>query len=90
MRIVAIVYDRSSGFGTQSSLVTIDAAGGDRKPVAGTEGASGPLWTSSGIVFVRATSQGGSEIMLVSPAGGPPQSLYTDARPVGRLALISP
>ena len=38
MRIVAMVYDRSSGFGTQSSLVTIDAAGGDRKPVAGTEG----------------------------------------------------
>ena len=89
-RIVAVIYDRSSGFGMQSSLVTIDAAGGDRKAVAGTDGASGPLWTAAGIVFVRATSQGGTEIMLVSPAGGTPQSLYTDARPLGRLALISP
>jgi len=89
-RVVAVVYDRSSGFGTRSSLVTIDAAGGDRKAVAGTEGASLPLWTPAGIVFLRATSQGGTEIMLVSPAGGGPQTLYTDARPIGRLALINP
>ena len=89
-RIVAVVYDRSSGFGTRSSLVTIDAAGGDRKAVAGTEGASVPLWTPAGIVFLRATSQGGTEIMLVSPAGGTTQTLYTDARPIGRLALINP
>jgi len=88
--IVAVIYDRSSGFGTQSSLVTIDAAGGDRKAVAGTEGAGRPLWTPGGIVFIRATSQGGTEIMLVSPAGGAPLTLYTDARPLGQIALISP
>ena len=89
-RIVAVTYDRSSGFGTQSSLVTIDATGGDRKPLVGTEGAGRPLWTPGGIVFLRATAQGGTEIMLVSPAGGPPLSLYTDARPLGQIAFISP
>ena len=83
------MYDRTAGFGQDSSLITIDSRGGDRRPIAGTSGGHPIAWTPTGIVFVRQTPPSSAEIMLVSPSGGTPVTLYTSARLIGRFALIS-
>ncbi|HKC92041.1 MAG TPA: hypothetical protein VKE23_12030 [Candidatus Limnocylindria bacterium] len=88
-RIVASVYDRSKGTRSESSLVTVDPKGGAPTPIAETANGRVLRWISDGIVFVRMTAQGGTDVLLV-PAAGRPQLVYSDPRVLGRLTLVTP
>ncbi len=87
-RIVASVYDRSQGTRSDSSLVTVDPKSGASTPIAETANGHVLRWVSDGIVFVRMTAQGGTEV-LVAPAAGRPQLVYSDPRVLGRVTLVT-
>lgn len=89
-RLVASVYDRSQGtFGSESSLVIVDPKGG--APAAIPETANGHVlrWIGDGIVFVRTSAQGGTDVLL-APGAGRPHVIYSDPRGLGRLTLVLP
>ncbi|GAC1701611.1 MAG: hypothetical protein NVS9B6_16760 [Candidatus Limnocylindrales bacterium] len=88
-RIVAAVTERSATAET-SSLLTLDATGGARAAIAGTDGARAVLWLRAGIVYARQTGAGGTDLVLVSPSGGTGTVLYSDTGPIGRLTFITP
>ena len=87
-RLVASVYDRSQGTRSESSLVTVDPKGGAPTPIAETANGHVLRWVSDGIVFVRMTAQGGTEVLL-APGAGRPQVVYSDTRVLGRLTLVT-
>jgi len=87
-RIVASVTERSGGSET-SSLLTLDPSGAARRPIAGTEGATAVLWLRAGIIYARTTGAG-TDLVLVSPDGGPGIALYSDDGPIEQLTFAAP
>ena len=88
-KICASVYDRSQGFQPESSIVIVDPKGS--APIAIGDTANGHVlrWISDGIVFARMIAQRGTEV-LIAPAAGRPQLVYSDPRLLGRLTLVTP
>lgn len=88
-RIASAVTDRS-GSSETSSLLTLDATGGARAAIAGTDGANAVLWLRAGIVFSRQSGSGGTDLVLVAPSGAAATVLYSDPGPLARLTFAAP
>jgi len=89
-RVAVAVYNKIDGGEALSAIHTMDANGGGRGPVAGTEGALSVLWFRAGIVYTKRNVAGGTDILLVQPTGGAPVILYSDPGQLGKLTFVSP
>lgn len=89
-RIAVAAFTRT-GAADSSVLLTMDSTAGARQTVAGSDGAQGALWFRAGIVYPRHTASGGTEVMLINPAGGTPVTLFTALGQLGgRITFVSP
>lgn len=89
-RIAVAAFSRTGTTDT-SVLITMDANAAARQTVTGSDGAQGVLWFRAGIAYTRRAATGGTDIMLIQPAGGTPVTLFTDPGQLGgRLAFVSP
>jgi hypothetical protein len=88
-----IVVASSSAMAT-SVLSIMDSNGRTLATLPGTEGAAGPRWDSSGIVYDQWVQGPPSarigEIRAIDPNGGPPAALFTSDRFVHLVAIVRP
>jgi WD40 repeat protein len=88
-RIVVVAYSRIGEI-EGSALNLIDLNGLNRTVIAGSEGAQQVLWFRAGIAFARRSATGGTDLMIIQPAGGVPVTLVSAAGSLGRIAFVSP
>lgn len=92
--IVAVVGPASSG--SPATLVTMDANGGQRKAIPGTEHASRVLWLRAGITYTYAQPDASGfgtkppyEVRMSPVAGGAQRTLLTSPDPIPWLRFVS-
>jgi hypothetical protein len=83
-RIVAVVYDTTISLDVSGPLVTMNAEGGTRSTVPGTEGALDARWLRAGIVY-----SDGQKLRLVPAAGGAPVTVFQSGY-VGAWKVVAP
>jgi hypothetical protein len=90
--IVAVMSPASS----PATLVTMDASGGQRKSLGGTDHASRVLWLRAGIAYTYAQPDASGfgtkppyEVRITPPAGGAGRTLLTSPDPVPWLRFVS-
>lgn len=73
-------------------LVVMDANGGNRKSLEGTEDAHSVRWLDVGVVYPveRATPTGPTDVRLVAPEGGASRRLYVADGRVSRIRVVAP
>ena len=87
---IAVAASSKIGELESSALELIDLNGNGRTVITGTEGAEQVLWFRAGIVFTRKSASGGTDVLLIPPAGGTPVMLYSTPGAIGTLTFVSP
>lgn len=92
--IVAVMRPLSGA--APATLVTMDASGGQRKTIAGTDHASGVLWLRAGIAYTYAQPDASGfgtkppyEVRITAAAGGAQRALLTSPDPIPWLRFVS-
>lgn len=92
--IVAVMGPASGA--SPATLVTMDASGGQRKTIAGTDHASRVLWLRAGIAYTYAQPDASGfgtkppyEVRITPTAGGAQRTLLTSPDPIPWLRFVS-
>lgn len=92
--IVAVIGHASAGF--PATVVTMDASGGQRKAIPGTEHAARVLWLRAGITYTYAQPDASGfgtkppyEVRISPVAGGAQRTLLTSPDPVPWLRFVT-
>jgi hypothetical protein len=92
--IVAVMGPASGA--SPATLVTMDASGGQRRAIAGTDHASRVLWLRAGIAYTYAQPDASGfgtkppyEVRITPPAGGAQRTLLTSPDPIPWLRFVS-
>jgi hypothetical protein len=88
MRIAAARFEEASPY--RAGLALLDPVAGTVQPIAGPSGVGQLVWLDEGIVYLSYPGSGNEvELMLVSPRGGTPISLYKGTN-MYRMVVIRP
>lgn len=92
--IAAVTAPGSSA--SPATLVTMDASGGQRRTIAGTDHASRVLWLRAGIAYTYAQPDASGfgtkppyEVRITPPTGGAQRTLLTSPDPIPWLRFVS-